>query len=230
MIDFLSSSSFFAIALTLAIWRLSNALQRKTRSVLLHPILVSVAAIIGILLVSGIPNSAYQQGMKPLSWLMTPATICLAVPLYEQVKVLKKNLPAILLGVLCGTLTSLLCVGGLCLLFHLDQSMTVSLLPKSVTTAIGAPVSEALGGMSAVTVAVIIVTGILGNVLGQAACRLFRIHDPVAQGTAIGTASHVIGTTKANELGAVQGAVSSLSLVAAGILTAFLVPILYKIF
>lgn len=230
MADFLSSSSFFAIALTLLIWRIANALQRKTRSPLLHPILVSVAAIIGILLASGIPNSAYQQGMKPLSWLMTPATICLAVPLYEQVKVLKKNLPAILLGVLCGTLTSLLSIGGLCLLFRLDQTMTVSLLPKSVTTAIGAPISEALGGMSAVTVAVIIVTGILGNVLGQAACRLFRIHDPIAQGTAIGTASHVIGTTKANELGAVQGAVGSLSLVAAGILTAFLVPMLYKIF
>ena len=108
--------------------------------------------------------------------------------------------------------------------------MTVSLLPKSVTTAIGAPVSEALGGLGAVTVAVIIFTGILGNVFGQAACRLFRIHDPVAQGTAIGTASHVIGTTKANELGAVQGAVSSLSLVTAGVLTAFLVPIIVKLF
>ena len=230
MLNFLSSSSFFAIALTLLIWRIANALQKKTGSVLLHPILVSVAAIIGILLVSGIPNSAYQQGMKPFSWLMTPATVCLAVPLYEQVKVLKKNLPAILMGVLCGTLTSLLCVGGLCLLFQLDQTMTVSLLPKSVTTAIGAPVSEALGGMSAVTVAVIIATGILGNVFGHAACRLFRIQDPIAQGTAIGTASHVIGTTKANELGPVQGAVSSLSLVAAGVLTAFLIPMMYKIF
>lgn len=230
MLDFFSSSSFFAIALTLLIWRLVNALQKKTGSVLLHPILVSVAAIIGILVVSGIPNNVYQQGMKPFSWLMTPATVCLAVPLYEQVKVLKKNLPAILLGVLCGTLTSLLCVGGLCLLFRLDQSMTVSLLPKSVTTAIGAPISEALGGMSAVTVAVIIVTGILGNVFGQAACRLLRIQDPIAQGTAIGTAAHVIGTTKANELGAVQGAVSSLSLVIAGVLTAFLIPLMYKLF
>lgn len=230
MLDFFSSSSFFAIALTLLIWRLANALQKKTGSVLLHSILVSVAAIIGILVVSGIPNNVYQQGMKPFSWLMTPATVCLAVPLYEQVKVLKKNLPAILLGVLCGTLTSLLCVGGLCLLFRLDQSMTVSLLPKSVTTAIGAPISEALGGMSAVTVAVIIVTGILGNVFGQAACRLLRIQDPIAQGTAIGTAAHVIGTTKANELGAVQGAVSSLSLVIAGVLTAFLIPLMYKLF
>ena len=230
MPDFLSSSSFFAVALTLLIWRAAQALQKKTGSVLLHPILVSVAAIIAVLLLSGIPNSAYQQGMKPFSWLMTPATVCLAVPLYEQVKVLKKNLSAVLIGVFCGTLTSLACVGLLCLLFRLDQTMTVSLLPKSVTTAIGAPVSEALGGLGAVTVAVIIFTGILGNVFGQAACSLFRIHDPVAQGTAIGTASHVIGTTKANELGAVQGAVSSLSLVTAGVLTAFLVPIIVKLF
>ena len=230
MPDFLSSSSFFAVALTLLIWRAAQALQKKTGSVLLHPILVSVAAIIAVLLLSGIPNSAYQQGMKPFSWLMTPATVCLAVPLYEQVKVLKKNLSAVLMGVLCGTMASLACVGLLCLLFRLDQTMTVSLLPKSVTTAIGAPVSEALGGLGAVTVAVIIFTGILGNVFGQAACSLFRIHDPVAQGTAIGTASHVIGITKANELGAVQGAVSSLSLVTAGVLTAFLVPIIVKLF
>ncbi len=200
MIEFFSSSSFFAITLTLLIWRLANTLQKKTGSVLLHPILVSVAAIILILLAFSIPNSAYQEGMKPLSWLMTPATVCLALPLYEQVKVLKKNLSAIGLGVLCGTLASLFCIGGLCLLFHLDHTMTVSLLPKSVTTAIGAPVSEAMGGMSALTVTAIIATGILGNVTGQAACRLFRIQNPIAQGAAIGTASHVIGTTKANEM------------------------------
>ena len=226
MIEFLTGSSFFAIALTLLIWRLANWLQKKTGSVLLHPILVSVAAIILILLASGIPNTAYQNSMKPFSWLMTPATVCLAVPLYEQVKVLKQNLGAIILGVVCGTLASLLCVGGLCLLFRLDHTMTVSLLPKSVTSAIGAPVSESLGGLEAVTVAVIISTGILGNMLSQVMCRLFRIHDPIAQGAAIGTSAHVIGTTKANEMGKIQGAVSSFSLVIAGVLTAFLVPLI----
>ena len=230
MIEFFTSSSFFAITLTLMIWRAANALQKKSGSILLHPILVSVAAIILILLATGMPNSAYQENMRPFSFLMTPATICLALPLYEQVKVLKKNLPAILLGVLCGTLTSLFCVGALCLLFRLDPVMPVSLLPKSVTSAIGAPVSEALGGLGAVTVAVIIFTGILGSVFGQLACRLFRISDPIAQGTAIGTASHVIGTTKANEIGPIQGAVSSLSLVIAGVLTAFLVPLTAKLF
>ena len=230
MTEFLSSSSFFAIALTLALWRLAAALQKKTRSALLNPILLSVAGIIAILLASGVPNSAYQQGMKPLTWLMTPATICLAVPLYEQMKALKKSLPAILTGALCGTIASLLCVGGLCLLLGLDKTMTISLLPKSVTTAIGAPVSKALGGLESVTVTIIIVTGILGNVLGQAACRLFGIHDPIAQGTALGTASHVIGTARANEMGQVQGAVSSLSLVIAGVLTAFLLPLAVRLF
>lgn len=230
MADLLSSSSFFAVALTLLIWRAASALQRKTGSVLLHPILVSAAAIILVLLFAGVPGSAYRQGMKPFSFLMTPATICLAVPLYEQVKVLKKDLPAIILGAVCGTLTSLLCVGGMCALFRLDRTMTVSLLPKSVTTAIGAPVSEGLGGLAAVTSAVIIFTGILGNVFGRAACRLFRIHDPIAQGTAIGTSSHVIGTAKANEIGKVQGAVSSLSLVIAGVLTAFLMPAAVRLF
>ena len=230
MAEFLSSSSFFAITLTLIVWKAANALQKKTGSMLLHPILVSVGVIILILLASGIPNSAYQQGMQPFSWLLTPATVCLAVPLYEQMKVLKRNLAAIFLGSLCGTLTSLLCVGGLCMLFRLDPVMTASLLPKSVTTAIGLSISETMGGLGAVTVAVIIATGILGNVFARAACRIFRIQDPVAQGTAIGTASHVIGTTKANEIGPVQGAVSSLSLVIAGVLTAFLVPIAAKLF
>ena len=230
MTAFLSQSSFFAIALTLGVWWLANLLQKKTGIMLLHPILVSVVLIIGVLLILKVPNTAYQQGMKPFSFLMTPATVCLAVPLYQQVQVLKKNLLAIGVGVLCGTLASLSCIGLLCLVFHLDRTMTVSLLPKSVTTAIGVPVSEAAGGLASITVVVIIITGLLGNMIGQQACRLFGIRDPLAQGVAIGTASHVIGTTKANEMGQVQGAVSSLSLVIAGVLTAFLVPVVCGVF
>ena len=225
MNEFLTGSGFFAVALTLIVWRLASWLQQKTHSPFLHPILVSVGIIVIILLAVEIPNSAYQKGMSSFSWLMTPATICLAVPLYEQVKVLKKNLPAIGVGVLCGTLASLVCVGALCILFGLDRTMTISLLPKSVTTAIGAPVSEAAGGTGSVTVAVIIATGILGNIAGSTACRIFGIKDPVAQGVAFGTASHVIGTARAQELGNLHGAVSSLSLVIAGVLTAFLMPL-----
>lgn len=227
MTEFLSGSSLFAIALTLLVWRLASALQKKIKSPILHPILISTAAIIAVLLVLKIPNAAYQANMKPLSFLMTPATVCLAIPLYEQMQVLRRKLPAILVGVACGTVVSLLCVAGLCLLFKLDPSMTVSLLPKSVTTAIGVPISESLGGMSSITVTAIISTGILGNITGSFLCRILKIEDPVAQGAAMGTAAHVIGTTRANEMGSVQGAVSSLSLVIAGILTAFLIPLFF---
>ncbi len=227
MTEFLSGSSLFAITLTLLIWRLASFLQKKAKSPVLHPILVSTAVIIAVLLLLKIPNAAYQADMKPLSFLMTPATVCLAVPLYEQIRVLRGKLPAILAGVACGTAVSLLCVAGLCLLFRLDHTMTVSLLPKSVTTAIGAPLSEGMGGLSAITVTAIIITGILGNISGSFLCKILKIQDPVAQGAALGTAAHVIGTTRANELGSIQGAVSGLSLAAAGILTAFLIPLVF---
>lgn len=227
MTEFLSGSSLFAITLTLLIWRLASFLQKKAKSPVLHPILVSTAVIIVVLLVLKIPNAAYQASMKPLSFLMTPATVCLAVPLYEQIRVLRGKLPAILAGVACGTVVSLLCVAGLCLLFKLDHTMTVSLLPKSITAAIGAPLSERMGGLSAITVTSIIITGILGNISGSFLCKILKIKDPIAQGAALGTAAHVIGTTRANELGSIQGAVSSLSLAAAGILTAFLIPLVF---
>ncbi|MBR0407536.1 MAG: LrgB family protein [Clostridia bacterium] len=230
MTEFLSSSSFFAIALTLLIWRFATALQRKVKSPLLHPILVSTLTVILVLMLFKIPNVAYQENMKPFSFLMTPATVCLAVPLYEQAKVLRRNLPAIMIGVLCGTLTSLLCVFILCVLFGLDAAMTVSLLPKSVTTAIGVPISESMGGFSSITVTAIISSGILGNIFAPYFYKLLKIQDPVAQGAAMGTAAHVIGTTKANEIGSVQGAVSSLALVIAGIMTAFLVPLMNSLF
>ncbi len=226
MTEVVSAFSYLAIALTLVIWRLACALQKKTGSMLLHPILMSVAAIILILTVLNIPNATYQKGMSAVSWLLTPATVCLALPLYEQGKVLRKNLPAILLGVFTGTLTSLGSVFLIGKLFQTDSAMLISLMPKSVTTAIGTPVSEALGGIGSVTVVAIIITGIMGGILGPVLCKLFRITDPVAQGTAIGTASHVIGTTRANEMGAVQGAVGSLSLVVAGLMTAFIMPLI----
>ena len=142
-----------------------------------------------------------------------------------SLKTLKKNLPAILAGIAAGTLTSLLVIGLLCALFALDRSLTVSLLPKSITTAMGMVLSEENGGIGALTTVVIIVTGILGSLVGPGLCKLLKLTDPISQGVALGTASHVIGTSKANELGALQGAVSSLSLACAGILTAILFPL-----
>ncbi len=149
-------------------------------------ILVSATGIILVLLALKIPNAVYQQGMSAFSWLLTPATVCFALPLYRQVKVLIKNLHAILAGVLSGTVTRLVSVFLLGRLFRMDRTMMISLLRKSVTTATGAPVSEAMGGVGSITVAAIIATGIWGSVLGPALCRWFRIADHIAWGTAIG--------------------------------------------
>ncbi len=167
--------------------------------------------------------------MNFVSYLITPATVCLALPLYEQIKILKRNLPAIIAGVIAGTLTSILNVFLLGKLFDIDRELLISLLLKSVTTAIGAPVSEALGGNSSITVVIIITTGILGSIFGPLFCKMMKLTEPVSQGVAIGTSSHVIGTSKANEMGDLQGAVSSLSLVVAGIVTAFMLPVIWNI-
>ena len=157
---------------------------------------------------------------------MTPATISLAIPMYEQLQVLKKNGRAIAAGVAAGALSCLAVLLGGVILLGLDRAIAVSVLPKSVTAAIGVPLCELFGGIGAVTTASICITGVCANMLGVAFCRWFRITDPVARGVAFGTAGHVIGTTKASELSPLTGAVSSLSLVVAGLLTALLFPVI----
>ena len=229
MAEFLASIPLFPVALTIGTYLFGVWCQKKTRSPICNPILVAVVLVIGILLLTGFDVPTYQEGAKPITWLLTPATVSLALPLYEQLKTLKKNLPAILAGIAAGTVTSLLVVWLMCWLFSLDRSLTISLLPKSITTAMGMVLSEQNGGIPALTTVVIIVTGILGSLMGPALCKLLRLRDPISQGVALGTASHVVGTSKANELGEIQGAVSSLSLACAGILTAILFPIMLKL-
>lgn len=225
MAEFLSNIPLFAPVLTIGAFQIGLWCQKKWRSPVCNPILIAVALIIGVLLITGLDVQTYQQDTRVITWLLTPATVCLALPLYEQLKILKKNLPAILAGVAAGTVTSLLIVWLLCWALSLNRELTVSLLPKSITTAMGIVLSELGGGIPALTTVVIIVTGILGSLIGPALCKLLKLHDPISQGVALGTASHVIGTTKAHELGALQGAVSSLSLACAGILTAILFPL-----
>ncbi len=226
MLEYLLSLSLLPMALTIGAFMLGAWVQKKTKCVAFNPIIVAVILIVGFMLLTKYPVENYQAGTKPISWFITPATVCLALPLYEQLKTLKKNLPAILVGVLAGTVTSLLVVFGMCLLFKTDRSITVSLLPKSITTAMGIVLSSQNGGIEALTAAVIIVTGIIGNLSGSLLCKIFRIKDPIAQGVAFGTASHVVGTSRANELSPLTGAVSSLSLATAGIFTAILFPVM----
>lgn len=224
MAEFLQNLSLFPLVLTLGAYQFGLWCQKKGKSPIFNPILIAVIVVIGVLLLFGIDLEQYQAGNKVITWLLTPATVCLALPLYQQIKVLKKNLPAIFAGIFAGTISCLGFILLFCALFRLDHAISISLLPKSITTAIGMELSEKNGGLAALTTAAILITGILGNLAAPMLCKLFGFHDPVTQGVAIGTSAHALGTARANEMGAIQGAASSLSLVVAGILTVILFP------
>lgn len=226
MSEFFSGSSFFCVALTLITFCIADAAQKKWKLAILNPIMVSAIMVILVLFVLDIPNEVYQSGCQVLSYLLTPATICLSISFYSQFQALKKHLPCMAVGVLAGTICSLGSVYLLCTVFGLDRALLLSLMPKSVTTAIGVALSEEVGGISAVTTAAIVVTGTFGNIAGPWLCKIFRIKNEIAQGVAFGTASHVVGTAKAAELSQMAGAVSSLALTIAGLATAVLLSFL----
>ena len=218
-LEFLANSMYWAIVISLASYVFGDALKRKFKIAVMNPILISVALTSVFLLATGSDYSQYKANSSLLSWLLTPATICLAIPLYEQLSVLKKNGLAIIVGIASGVLTSFLCILALALLFSLGHSEYVTLLTKSITTAIGIGLSEQNGGYVSITAVVIIMSGIVGNVASPFVLKILKITDPVAKGVAIGTSSHAIGTAKALEMGKVEGAVSSLCIVVAGIMT-----------
>ena len=219
MPEFAASSAFFGLFVTLAAYLIGLKIKEKTGLAIMNPLLIAIVLVMLLLRSLHIDYDSYNQSAKLVSSLLTPATVCLAVPLYEQLQLLKRHKAAIFTGVISGVLTSLVCVLVLSMLFGLDHAAYVTLLPKSITTAIGMGVSEQLGGHVSITVAIIIITGVVGNMIAESVCKVFRIKEPIARGIAIGTASHAIGTTKAMELGDVEGAMSSLSIVVAGMLT-----------
>lgn len=221
MYEMITSSVFFGVIISLTAYFIGLGIRRKTGLALMNPILIAVVLVIALLSALDIEYEVYQQSSKMLSALLTPATICLAVPLYEQLQLLIRYKKAILAGIASGVITSLICVFVLSLLFGLSHTDYVTLLPKSITSAIGMGVSSELGGHVSITVAVIIITGVIGNVTAESILRRFRITEPIAKGIAIGSSSHAIGTTKAMELGQVEGAMSSLSIVVSGLLTVF---------
>ncbi len=214
-----------SVLLTLLCYQAGVLLQKKLKSPACNPILIGVILVLVFMGVSGLENKVYQAANVRLSWLMTPATVCLAIPMYEQLEILKKNLKALAAGIAAGAVSCLGVVLGFALAFRFDRALTVSLLPKSVTSAIGVPLSQLSGGIPSITTAVIILTGIVASVLSPMLCKLFKLEDEISRGVAFGTAGHVIGTAKANELSPLTGAVSSLSLVVAGLLTALVFPL-----
>ena len=225
MNNILSSSTFFGLFLTLAAYVLAMAIKRKLKSSLINPLLIAIIICIAVLLFGRIEYDTYNYGAKYISVLLTPATVCLAVPLYTQIEKLKQNFRAIMAGILSGVLTSLGSILLMSKIFGFSHEEYVTFLPKSITTAIGMSVSEEMGGYVAITVTVIVLTGVFGNIICESVLKLFGIRNRVAKGIAIGTASHAIGTSKAMEIGEIEGAMSSLSIVVSGILTVILASI-----
>ena len=220
MNGFLTDSVYFGVVISLASYEIGRLLQRRFKLAVFNPLLIAIILTMGAICLMGVDYDGYYAGAKYISYLLTPATVCLAVPLYEQTAMLKRHLKALAAGIASGVLASLVSVLLLCKLFQLNHQQYVTLLPKSITTAIGMGVSQELGGAVTLTVAVIIVTGILGNVMAEGLFKLFRIREPVAKGLALGTAAHAIGTAKAMEIGEVEGAMSSLAITVCGLLTA----------
>ena len=219
MADFFRESVYLGAFISLGAYFLGAWLRKKWKLAVINPLLIAIALSIAFLSLARISYDTYMEGAKYMQYFLTPCTVCLAVPLYEKFSLLKKNALAVGLGILAGTLASLAGIALLGLLFRLDHAMYVTLLPKSVTTAIAMGISEELGGYPSLTVAAVLITGITGNVFAAGACRVFRITDPIARGVAIGTSTHAIGTVRALELGETEGAMSSLSIVVAGLLT-----------
>ena len=219
MYEIIENSIFFGAFISIGAYVLGIQLQKRFKLAILNPLFISILAVIAILLCSGISYEVYNKSAKYLSYFLTPATVCLAIPLYEQLSLLKKNAAAIIVGILSGVITSALCVLVLACVFSLSHQMYITLLPKSITSAIGMSISEELGGIPSITVAVIILSGIVGNMLAPFFCRIFKITDPIAKGIAIGSSSHAIGTARAIEMGEIEGAMSGLSVAVSGLVS-----------
>ena len=225
MSEILSGTAYFAVVLTLFCYQIGVWFKKKTGWAIATPLLTAALLIIGVLLLLDIDYTDYKTGAQMINFLLTPATVCLAIPLYRQLVLLKKYPVAIFSGVASGVMTNAISIFLMSLVFKLDHVQYITLLPKSITTAIGMGISEKMGGMVTITVVSICITGVLGNVIAEFWLKLSRITEPIAKGLAIGTGSHALGTTKAMEIGEVEGAMSSLSIVVAGIMTVIVISI-----
>jgi predicted murein hydrolase (TIGR00659 family) len=223
------NSPLFGILLTLVAFEIGVTISKKFKYSFLNPLLIANVLIVGFLLLTGISLESYNVGGDYISVMLSPATVVLAVPLYRQISKLKQFWKPILAGIFAGSLTSLACVIVVSKLVGLSNTLMLSLLPKSITIPMGSVVSAQIGGIPPVTIIAITITGITGAVAAPAVCRFCRIKHKVAQGIAIGTASHALGTTKAMEMGEVQGAMSSLSIGVAGLFTAIVTPIILSL-
>ncbi len=225
MTEFLRQCGSWGVLATLAAYALGVWINRKTGRAVFNPLLLGSIFVIVFLRCFGVPYADYSASAAPVNWLLAPATVSLAIPLYEKWELLQKNLGAILAATLAGTLTSLGSILAMAWLLKMERVHAVTLLPKSVTTAIGMDIAETLGGTAALASAVIILTGIAGSLLAETVCKVCHITDPLAKGLALGTSAHAVGTSKALQMGEVEGAISGLAIAVAGVMTAVLAPV-----
>lgn len=225
MAEFLQQCGSWGVFATLAAYALGVVLNRKTGWPLFNPLLLGSIFVMVFLRCFGVPYGQYSASAAPVNWLLGPATVSLAIPLYEKWALLEKNLKAILAAIVAGVLTSLGSVLVMAWVLRMERAHAVTLLPKSVTTAIGMDIAQTLGGTATLAGAVIILTGIAGSLLADWVCKVCHITDPIAKGLALGTSAHAVGTSKALQMGEVEGAISGLAIAVAGVLTALLAPV-----
>ena len=219
MKELFMNSALFGVTLTISTFLLGGVIHRKTHFFLFSPLLVSVTCCIVTLILAKIPYENYCKGGDWIGFFLTPSTVCLAFPLYEQSEKLKKNWYAILGGIISGVLSNLTFIFVMCMIFKIGHREYVSLLPKSITTAIALALTDEFHGFVPITVMMVIISGNMGNLFAPQLCKIFHIKNPVARGVATGTSSHALGTAKAIEMGDIEGAMSGLSIAVTGLLT-----------
>ena len=225
----LADNPMFGIIISILAYEIGLFIYRRAKLSVFNPLLIAIVLVSVFLILFKIDPASYDKGGELISFFLGPATVILAVPLYKQLGSLKANIVPIMAGVLAGSLTAVLSVVACMKIFKLDTRLGLSLVPKSITTPIGIELSRQIGGIPPVTVAAIIITGIIGSVIGPFLCKAFKIEDKIAVGLALGTSAHAIGTTKAVELGETEGAMSSLAIGIAGVFTVFLAVLLVRL-
>lgn len=223
------NSAYFSVVISVICYLMGSYLRKKTKLTVLNPLIISVIAVIAILVAIKLPYENYKQNTQVLTYLLTPTTVCLALPLYEKLSLLKKNFVAVMCGIISGVISSAVCIFILSCVFSLNHETYVTLLPKSITTAIGIDVSDKLGGIVSITAPVIVITGVFGSIISPFVFKLFKISEPIAKGIGLGSSAHAIGTSKAFEFGEVEGAMSGLSIAVSGIITVIVAPLFAKL-
>lgn len=223
------TSKVFSITITLLVFYGAQIVYSRWKYALLNPVLVTVLVLIAFLKGTRIPYMTYFEGGQVISFFLGPTVVALGVPLYLHLPTIKRNARAILLALLAGSVSGILSAGGIAVLLGASDAIVISLAPKSATTPIAMGIVEKLGGIPALTAAIVVATGLLGAVIGPVVLQWLRITSPTAFGLAMGAAAHGIGTSRAVEEGEIQGAMSSLALCVNGLLTALLTPLLLRL-